>query len=95
MVNVNEYFGGKVKSLEVNSPCGKQTVGVIEAGDYEFGTGLKEIMSVLSGSLNVLLPNQSEWKFFQAETKFEVPANSKFKVKTTEDTAYLCEYVKD
>ncbi len=92
MVNVNEYFEGKVKSLTVNSAEGKKTVGVMDAGEYEFGTGTKEIMHVISGALNVQLPGKNEWKVFRAGSKFEVAANSKFKLKVSEDTAYLCEY---
>ena len=93
MVQVNEYFNGKVKSLTVTIPGGKQTVGVMEAGEYEFGTGTKEIMHVISGALTVKLPGHNEWEAFAAGTKFEVPANSKFHLKVVADAAYLCEYL--
>jgi len=92
MVQVNEYFNGKVKSLTVTIPGGKQTVGVMEPGEYEFGTGAKEVMRVMAGSLTVKLPGKSEWLDFPAGNKFEVPANSKFQLKVSVDTAYLCEY---
>jgi purine/pyrimidine-nucleoside phosphorylase len=49
VVTVNEYFEGKVKSLVVNSLEGKKTVGVMEPGEYEFGTQTKEIMTVVTG----------------------------------------------
>jgi purine/pyrimidine-nucleoside phosphorylase len=92
MVNVNEYFSGKVKSLTVNSRDGKKTVGVMEPGEYEFGTGSKEAMHVISGALNVKLPGANDWEMFKAGDMFEVPGNSKFLLKVNEDTAYLCEY---
>jgi uncharacterized protein YaiE (UPF0345 family) len=92
MVKVNEYFEGKVKSLTVNSLEGKKTVGVMESGEYEFGTAAKEIMHIISGALNVKLPGSVDWKIFKAGSKFEVPANSKFLLRVAEDTAYLCEY---
>ena len=38
MLKTNEYFGGKVMSIGFDSSEGKATVGVMEAGDYEFGT---------------------------------------------------------
>jgi len=95
MVQVNEYFDGKVKSLTVNSKAGKKTVGVMEPGDYEFGTGSKEIMQVVSGNLTVKLPGKSNWQDFKAGSKFEVPANSKFNLKIAEDSAYLCEYINE
>lgn len=93
MVQMNEYFGGKVKSLTVNSKEGKKTVGVMDIGDYEFGTNSKEIMHVISGALTVKLSGSNDWKVFKANSKFEVPANSKFQLKVAEDTAYLCEYL--
>ena len=93
MVQVNEYFNGKVKSLTVTIPGGKKTVGVMEPGDYEFGTVTKEVMHVITGSLTVKLPGKSEWLDFPGGTKFEVAAGSKFQLKVTEDTAYLCEYL--
>ena len=92
MVKVNEYFEGKVKSLVVNSSEGKKTVGVIQPGEYEFDTETKETMTVISGTLSVFLPEYNEWEDFGAGSSFDVPAQSKFKVKAAEDTAYICEY---
>jgi purine/pyrimidine-nucleoside phosphorylase len=93
MVKVNEYFDGKVKSLTINSLDGQQTVGVMETGDYEFGTECKERMNVISGSLKVKLPGHNEWQVFPEGSKFEVPAKAKFQVKVIADAAYLCEYL--
>jgi len=92
MVQTNEYFDGKVKSLAINLTEGKQTIGVIEPGEYEFGTGTKEIMHVISGSLEALLPGATKWELFTAGKHFEVASGVKFKVKTSQDAAYLCEY---
>ncbi|HOD12386.1 MAG TPA: pyrimidine/purine nucleoside phosphorylase [Candidatus Omnitrophota bacterium] len=92
MVTVNEYFEGKVKSLVVNSAEGKKTVGVIEPGEYEFNTDGPEAMTVIAGMMSVYLPAYEEWEDFGAGSSFDVPAKSVFKVKTTEDAAYLCEY---
>ena len=92
MIQVNEYFEGRVMSLVVNSAEGKKTVGVIEPGDYEFETKTKETMTIVSGALAVYLPDYNEWEDFEAGSSFDVPSNSKFKVKAKEDAAYLCEY---
>ena len=92
MIDVNEYFEGKVKSLVVNSSEGKKTVGVIAPGEYEFDTKTKETMTVVSGSMSVYLPEYNEWEDFGAGSSFDVPSGSKFKVKVEQDTAYLCEY---
>jgi uncharacterized protein YaiE (UPF0345 family) len=92
MINVNEYFNGTVKSLAYTSAEGKSTVGVIEPGEYEFGTSTHETMIVIQGELIALLPGQSEWKSFKNSESFEVEANSSFKVKAINQTAYLCKY---
>ncbi|MCA9399408.1 MAG: pyrimidine/purine nucleoside phosphorylase [Candidatus Omnitrophica bacterium] len=92
MIEVNEYFDGKVKSLKVNSDEGKKTVGVIAPGEYEFDTTSKETMTVVTGEMSVYLAEYDEWEDFGAGSSFDVPANSKFKVKVEQDTAYLCEY---
>jgi hypothetical protein len=92
MLTVNEYFDGKVKSLGLNNTTGKNTVGVMDIGDYEFGTSTVEYMTVVSGALNVLLPDAKDWKVFKAGETFIVPANCKFQLKVSEQTAYLCRY---
>ncbi|TDG36928.1 pyrimidine/purine nucleoside phosphorylase [Pedobacter changchengzhani] len=92
MITENQYFDGNVKSLGYETAEGKSTVGVINPGEYEFGTANKEIMHVVEGELIALLPNQTEWKSFKSGTSFEVEANSSFKVRAEVQTAYLCQY---
>ncbi|KLT65424.1 pyrimidine/purine nucleoside phosphorylase [Pedobacter sp. BMA] len=91
-IKENQYFDGNVKSLGYESAEGRSTVGVINPGEYEFGTAQKEMMHVIEGELTALLPESNDWKTFNAGTRFEVPANSSFKVKATTPTAYLCQY---
>lgn len=92
-LKVNEYFEGKVKSVSFQGKSYRSTVGVMAPGEYEFSTGQAEIMTVISGELQVKLPRKTEWEKFTANTKFEVEANSKFQLKVAHDTAYLCEFV--
>jgi len=92
MIQINEYFGGAVKSLGYDSADGKSTIGVIEPGEYEFGTSSHETMVVIEGELIALLPGQTEWKSFKNSQFFEVEANSSFKVKAMSQTSYLCKY---
>ena len=47
-------------------------------GDYEFGTGDKEIMEILGGSMDVKLPDSDKFVTYKEGENFEVPANSKF-----------------
>ncbi|MGB5419584.1 pyrimidine/purine nucleoside phosphorylase, partial [Algibacter sp.] len=56
MITTNEYFEGQVKSLGYTSATGKSTVGVMEAGTYEFGTSTHETMQVIEGEMTVKLP---------------------------------------
>lgn len=92
MISVNEYFDATVKSLGYENG-GKSTIGVMEPGDYEFGTGAAEIMTVIEGELIALLPGTSEWVSFKSGESFDVPGDSSFKVKAVGQTAYLCKYI--
>ena len=92
MFKTNQYFDGKVVSIGLESAEGTATVGVMAAGEYEFGTATIEIMTVISGTLSILQPGETEWKTFKKFESFEVAKGVKFRVKCTEDTPYLCLY---
>ena len=92
MLEVNEYFDGRAKSISFQSATLPATVGVISPGEYEFGTSKRETMTVLSGVLTVLLPGMEEWMTYGAGDFFEVAGQASFKAKTDVDTAYLCTY---
>ena len=90
----NEYFDGNVKSIAFQTATLPATVGVMEIGEYTFGTDAYEYMTVVSGSLTVRLVDTTEWKTYKAGETFEVEADSSFDVKVVEQTAYLCLYKK-
>jgi purine/pyrimidine-nucleoside phosphorylase len=91
----NIYFDGKVTSRTIIFPDGsKKTLGIMFPGDYEFGTAEKEIMEILAGNLDVMLPGAAGWATFKAGDVFEVPAQSKFSLKVKSLTDYCCSYVK-
>lgn len=92
MFDVNEYFDGKVKSLAFNTNNDKATVGVMAAGEYEFGTNTIEHMTLISGEMTVKLPGEDNWRKIALNETFIVAADTSFLVKTTCDTAYLCLY---
>ena len=92
MLKVNEYFNGQVKSIALQTATLPATVGVMEAGEYEFGTRQKEVMTMVSGNLDVLLPEAQQWQTFSQGQSFAVPANVKFKVKAATQVAYFCTY---
>jgi purine/pyrimidine-nucleoside phosphorylase len=91
----NIYFEGKVTSRTIIFPDGsKKTLGIMFPGDYEFGTAEKEIMEILAGNLDVMLPGASGWVTVKEGEVFEVPAQSKFSLKVRSLTDYCCSYVK-
>jgi uncharacterized protein YaiE (UPF0345 family) len=92
MLKTNEYFDGKVKSIAFQAPEGAATVGVMEAGEYEFGTATVEIMHVVSGQLVVQLPGSPAWETFGPGQSFTVAAGRKFQLRVAAAAAYLCQY---
>lgn len=94
MPSVNSYFDDKVTSIAFQTATLPATVGVMEIGEYEFGTSEFETMSVVSGALTVKLPDSSEWQTFAAGQQFTIEADKKFQVKVEVETAYLCTYGK-
>lgn len=90
----NVYFDGNVTSRAVIQADGSRiTLGIMMPGEYEFGTAEKEVVEVLAGNLEVLLPNQTEWRSLGQGDSFEVPADSKFQLKVATLVDYLCFYI--
>lgn len=90
----NIYFDGKVASHTVLFPDGtKKTLGIMQAGDYEFSTGAAEIMEILSGTLEWQMKGESAWKTIKAGESFEIPANSVFLMKVPAVADYCCSYL--
>lgn len=92
MFKSNEYFDGNVKSIAFATTDCPATVGVMAAGEYEFGTSTIEYMTVISGEMTILLPDETEWKTYRPFDTFIVAKDSKFKLKIPGDAAYLCRY---
>ena len=91
----NVYFDGKVSSRTIIFPDHtKKTLGVMLPGDYEFGTADKEIMEMLGGVMEVLLPDTDKWITVKEGDSFTVPAQSRFKLKVNETADYCCSYIK-
>ncbi len=92
MFKTNEYFDGKVMSIAFESKEGPTTIGVMEKGEYEFGTSTVEYMTVTSGIMKVMLPGSNEWKEYKEYETFIVEKDVKFKVQMDGDTSYKCVY---
>lgn len=75
----NVYFEGRVTSRNVQFADGtRKTLGFMLPGEYEFKTGAREVMELLDGGMDVLLPGYSDWQSFKIGDTFDVPANSSF-----------------
>lgn len=92
---INSYFDGNVTSRTVLFPDGsKKSLGVMLPGEYEFGTAKKELMEIMSGDLEVMLPGANDWQVIAGGQSFEVPPDSKFQLKVQTITDYCCSYLK-
>jgi len=90
----NIYFDGKVTSRSILFSDGsKKTLGVMLPGEYEFNTDQKEIIEIISGKLEVLLPGSEKWEWIEEGETFKVPAKSKFGLKVKNITDYSCSFV--
>lgn len=90
----NVYFDGGVTSRTVLFADGsKKTLGIMQPGEYEFGTAAAEVMEILAGELEVLLPGTQTWQLVKGGESFDVPANSKFTMKVKSVTDYCCSFV--
>lgn len=79
MLQSNEYFSGKVKSIGfTSSSTGRASVGVMAEGEYTFGTAAPEEMTVVSGALNVLLPGKLSGKSMPQGTCLTYQAAASF-----------------
>lgn len=94
MLKHNSYFDGNVQSIGFSLEGNGQTVGVIAAGRYHFGTGAPERMTIVSGRAEVVLDGHSDTQTVAAGSAFEVPGNSGFTITVASDAAaYLCEFL--
>ena len=91
----NVYFDGNVVSRTIKFADGSmKTLGFMLPGEYTFNTADKEIMEILDGDLDVLLPNSGDWQKVKGGESFDVPANARFTVKINAPTDYCCSFIK-
>lgn len=89
----SSYFEGAVQSVGYERNGRKATVGVIAPGEFRFGTGAPERMTIVSGELRARMDGSDSWDLYAAGTNFEVKGNSAFFVKASAPCAYYCEYL--
>ncbi len=93
MLAHNTYFEGKVQSVGFQRNGRRATVGVVDVGEFHFGTDAPERMTVVSGELRVRLDGDPAWRSYPAGTAFEIPGKGGFDVAAVAAAAYLCEFL--
>jgi uncharacterized protein YaiE (UPF0345 family) len=89
----NVYYDGKVTSRTVLFPDGtRKTLGVMLAGEYDFGTEAPEVMEVLGGEMRVKLPGAADWRTYREGETFDVPGKSRFQLVIDAVADYCCSY---
>jgi len=90
----NIYFDGKVTSRTLIFEDGtRKTLGIMLPGEYVFNTGEKELMEILSGKMEVLLPGHEAWRNIEGGQSFEVAANAAFKLRVSTLSDYCCSFL--
>jgi uncharacterized protein YaiE (UPF0345 family) len=91
MINVNEYFEGKIKSLGFELHGTPYTAGVILPGEYAIDIQKEEHITVTVGEFEIRPPD-SDWKTARIGDTTVIPANSTFDVRASEPVSYICMY---
>jgi hypothetical protein len=65
----------------------------MQPGEYEFNTAAPELMEILAGELDVLLPGEDSWRAVQGGGSFHVPGNSRFQLRVRKLSDYCCSFL--
>lgn len=91
----NVYFDGNVSSRTIKFADGSvKTLGFMLPGEYTFNTADAELMEIIDGELDVVLPGSEQAIVVKGGESFDVPANSRFTVKIKTPTDYCCSFIK-
>lgn len=92
--SANILYEGHVTSRSLEFADGsKKSLGIMLPGEYEFITIHESIMDIQSGELEVMLPAE-DWKKIVAPQTFNIPPNSRYKLKVHQLVDYCCSFVK-
>lgn len=91
----NVYFDGKVNSRTIRFADGSsKTLGFMQPGEYTFNTADPELMEILAGELDVLLPGNDGWQTVKGGESFNVPGNAQFTMQVKTASDYCCSFLK-
>lgn len=87
------YFDGNVTSRTIYLENGeRKTLGFMMPGEYEFNTGVEELMEVIGGEMDICLPGENDFRTYKEGDSFVVPQKSAFKVIVKTYGDYCCSY---
>lgn len=90
----NILYDGNITSRCIKFNDGsRKTLGIMLAGEYELTSIHESVIDIKMGELEVMLPAQ-EWKKIVGPSTFNVPANSKYKLKVHSLVDYCASFIK-
>jgi uncharacterized protein YaiE (UPF0345 family) len=92
MYKLRKYHGDRVQSLTFEKDGRAGSVGIMDAGEYEFGAVEKETFTVCDGEIMVKVGKETEWKHYNKGETFVIPEHTDFKLKTGDISTYYCVY---
>lgn len=91
----NIHFNGtSISHILVLKDGSKKTLGVILPSEepLTFKTHLAERIEIISGQCSVLIGDDPEMHIYASGESFQIPANSQFKIHTSEIVDYVCHF---
>ena len=89
----NVFFDGKCVSHSVLFADGsRKTVGVILPSKLTFNVSTPELMEITSGTCQVKIGDEPEFKDYAAGARFKVAANSRFVIEAKDVVNYVCSF---
>lgn len=93
----NIYFNGRSISYAIECADGsKKTLGVLLPTEKPlmFETHVSERIEIITGSCQVWMGDDVDFKIYQEGEEFDVAANSRFSMKTDNFVDYVCHLLK-
>lgn len=92
--SVNIYCDGKVQSRTFRNCDGSlHTLGVYLPGEFDFHSDGPEKVLITAGCAEVFFPADKNWRQIKSGETYDVPADTVFKVRCSEITEYICDFL--
>lgn len=91
----NVHFNGtSISHILVLKDGTKKTLGVILPSEepLTFKTHLAERIEIISGQCSVQIADDPEMQIYASGESFQIPANSQFRIHTSEIVDYVCHF---